>query len=823
VTPLLKRRALSVLIAAGFGASAVGILGLRSIVQKSGALYSLDTVGSQIESDLEYRTQESRWAFLYALGIHDPNEQLSYFDASSTAEMGIVSEIAQLRALPGANIMEASITRFQSAWESYGALRDATVTLILAGETGKAIKLDKSEGQRSFLVALSELHNLKAALSNHARTQSSGVSSALRGCIAGLTGFAIAATLIILAVVSSNRRGNLILQSPQAMDDDLSIALKLQSLRTEVLRMVGNHQPLGDILAAITGLVPLGQSDAGAAFWTVTDGALKFQTCGSEFPAGFAAVLAEKSWTMSSTEPARDTDCAADLRAETARWNLCAEVRFVRDSQGKLLGVLLTSAAGSLNASARALSDEASLLAAVAAGNSTLHDRLAFDTRHDVLTKLPNRLLFQNRLDEALKAAQTRDRMVTVIWIDLDRYKQVNDTYGHRVGDELLCEVGRRIAACLRDNDTVARLGGDDFAVVVGDVEDCAEAEGTVERILAAIREPMMLLNNPVRISASIGFSCFPEHGRESGLLMRNADLAMCKAKEAGRNISHKFLPCYSESPGRRMQIEQELKWALDRQELELVYHPLMARSGEIDGVECLIRWNATALGRVPPAEFIPVAEETGLIGAIGYWVLHTACMHAQGWQASGIEVPRIAVNVSAVQFMNPGFASDVEQILHQTGFGANRLEIDVNETVLIRDIDLATKQISRLRKVGVRFAVDDFGTGYSSLNRLRTLPVDVVKIDRSFIQELDRKRGNSVSLVRRIIELAHSLDLRVVAEGVETEEQLSLLHSNGCDITQGFYLQKPVSAKNFETMILRGDATLAEPVAAEQVVQTRG
>jgi diguanylate cyclase (GGDEF)-like protein len=431
-----------------------------------------------------------------------------------------------------------------------------------------------------------------------------------------------------------------------------------------------------------------------------------------------------------------------------------------------------------------------------------LYERLAFQAQHDALTELPNRMLFQDRVQQALQLARRHRKKVAVLWIDLDRYKQINDALGHRVGDELLREVGRRLKSCLRESDTVARVGGDEFTVLAHDISNIPSADLVCRKILNALSQPMLCGDHAVAVTGSIGISIFPEHGEDPITLMRHADLAMYIAKRNGGNAHHLFSPALGANMLRRLQLEQELASALENEEFALYYQPLTDRNGRVAGLEALLRWTNPALGRVSPADFIPVAEEMGLIQKIGEWVLRTACRTGTRWLNAGLEVPNIAVNVSAVQFVARDLASVVEQTLKDTEFPARKLVLEITETALMNNIEQALEQMGSLRDLGVRFAIDDFGTGYSSLSQLRNLPVDCLKIDRSFVKDLDSSGSGSTTLVRGIIGLAHSLQLEVVAEGVETQEQLTMLGAMGCDINQGFLLYKPMPSEQVEALL---------------------
>jgi diguanylate cyclase (GGDEF)-like protein len=446
--------------------------------------------------------------------------------------------------------------------------------------------------------------------------------------------------------------------------------------------------------------------------------------------------------------------------------------------------------------------DQMAQLASVAIENSLLYERLAFQAQHDTLTGLPNRLLFQDRVQQGARLALRHGKKAAVIWIDLDKYKHVNDTLGHRVGDEVLCEAARRLQGCLRQSDSVARVGGDEFTVLLQDLAQPDDAERVAATILSAFTLPFQLALHRITLTASLGISVFPDHGADPITLLRNADIAMYSAKRAGGGTFRMFRSALNDSMQRRVLIERELKTALDRNELFLEYQPLLDRKGNLDGVEALLRWKNAEAGQVPPAEFVPIAEEIGQIAAIGEWVARTACHDAARWLQQGYDVPRLAVNVSALQFADGKFPVLIERILLECGLPPSRLELEITETALMDNLERVIAQIELLRRLGVRFAIDDFGTGYSSLSHLQNLPVDCVKIDQSFIKELDPGAEGCTTLVRGIIALAHNLGLQVVAEGVETAQQLSLLNTLGCDISQGFFLHRPMPVQAFEELL---------------------
>jgi diguanylate cyclase (GGDEF)-like protein len=413
--------------------------------------------------------------------------------------------------------------------------------------------------------------------------------------------------------------------------------------------------------------------------------------------------------------------------------------------------------------------------------------------RHDALTNLPNRVLFQDKMEEALK----RGDPLAVMFLDLDRFKAVNDTLGHSVGDALLCAVTERLQRVVRGADTVARLGGDEFAIVQVSAKP-TEASELASRIIDTLIEPFDILGHQVVIGTSIGIAMAPADGNEPDQLLRNADMALYRAKAEGRGAYHFFQPEMDAHMQERRKLELDLRKALLADQFELYYQPLVeVGSGEVSGFEALLRWNHPERGLVPPDEFIPVAEEIGLIVPLGDWVLKQACREAATWPGK----LTVAVNLSAVQFRNATLALSAVSALGQSGLAASRLELEITETVLLQDDRAVLDALHQFRDLGIRICMDDFGTGYSSLSYLRSFPFDKIKIDRSFISELGKK-NDAVAIIRAILQLGSSLGMITTAEGVETEEQLDILRAEGCMQAQGYLFSRPKPAAEIPFML---------------------
>jgi diguanylate cyclase (GGDEF)-like protein len=421
--------------------------------------------------------------------------------------------------------------------------------------------------------------------------------------------------------------------------------------------------------------------------------------------------------------------------------------------------------------------------------------RLAF---HDPLTGLPNRTFFNERLEAALEDVRAGQTQLALMFLDLDRFKQVNDTLGHAAGDALIREVAMQLSAALKPGDIVARMGGDEFALFMFDAYSPQDVEDTCREIVEQVSKPFNVLGNQAMVGVSIGVAMAPVCGTERSELARKADIALYQAKRDGGQRAQFFTGEMSEIVGRRHALEMELRQALESgRDLEVVYQPLFSTDGMVmSGVEALARWNHPTLGAVPPLVFVSLAEECGLIDKLGAWVLAKACETARAW-----DLDTVAVNVSAMQFRRPGFALRVLDILEKTGLPPHRLEIEITESTLLQEHGASSSCLKMLRARGVRVALDDFGTGYSSLSMLLNLDVDRIKIDRSFVRDLGQS-AQSNSIVQAIVTMAHAVGVSVTAEGVETADQRDMLAAIGCDTLQGYLLSAPVSALGLVEML---------------------
>lgn len=431
--------------------------------------------------------------------------------------------------------------------------------------------------------------------------------------------------------------------------------------------------------------------------------------------------------------------------------------------------------------------------------------RIQYLAYHDSLTALPNRSSFSLILNHGIARARRDARKLAVLFIDLDRFKTINDTLGHEAGDTLLREVGARLRQTLRPSDTVARLGGDEFVVLLEELTAPALVGNVARKILASIAKAMDILGQEIRVTASVGISLYPQDGEDEQTLMKNADIAMYHAKQEGKN-NYQF---HSEKMGtdslQRLALETGLRRALERNEFQLHYQAKMSlRTSRMTGMEALLRWNHPDLGMVSPAQFIPIAEETGLIEPIGQWVIRTACLQNKAWQDLGLPPVRVAVNLSPRQFTDENLPQSIASILKETGSAPDWLELEITESMIMHDVGKTMQKLTTLGKTGIRIAIDDFGTGHSSLAYLKRFPIDTLKIDRSFIKDLPGDAEDK-AITTAIIAMGKSLDLTVVAEGVETRDQLDFLRLHGCDEFQGYYFNKPLPAEQFVQLMRTG------------------
>src|SRR5581483_9917014 len=423
-------------------------------------------------------------------------------------------------------------------------------------------------------------------------------------------------------------------------------------------------------------------------------------------------------------------------------------------------------------------------MASIAIEHRRLTDRLSYQAQHDALTGLPNRFLLEDRLAQAIAYANRHRSGIAVLLLDLDGFKYINDTLGHQAGDQVLVEVSSRLRSVTRQADTLARIGGDEFCLILGDVRKRTDALRTAQSCLDVLRKPILISERDYSVSASIGISCYPEHGVEPEVLQQHADTAMYHAKFNGKNGFQVFTPEINAHLRERVELMGDLRQALDNGEFRLEYQPQFLADGELVGFEALLRWDHPKQGIIAPAKFVPIAEETGLVVPLVKWVLNQDCQQLAAWRCAGYDKLRMAVNVSTLQFEREDWLETISDALKENGLPPSTLELELTESVVMKNCETAAARLGQLRALGISSAIDDFGTGYSSLKYLQNLPIDTLKIDQSFVRNLDPlsngESGNG-AIVRAIVTLAQQLGLRVVAEGVETKEEFELLRHLGC------------------------------------------
>jgi diguanylate cyclase (GGDEF)-like protein len=508
-----------------------------------------------------------------------------------------------------------------------------------------------------------------------------------------------------------------------------------------------------------------------------------------------AAVVAAEQAILSRTEIADRRQEAADRREEVA--DRRQEAARAKAALGARTGAQLREANERLvvaTVSAQTMAEAAEKATA----------QMSYMAEHDFLTGLPNRSLLTGRLAQSLALAHRHGKRVALMYLDVDHFKHVNDSLGHAIGDQLLQSAAKRLQACVRNSDTVSRQGGDEFVVLLAEVEGVNDAALAAEKLIAAMAAPHLIGGHQLHVTLSIGISIYPDDGKNVETMIRNADTAMYHAKNSGRNNYKAFTPDMNAHEVARRSIEEALHRALEQHGLMLHYQPkVKLETGAITGVEALLRLQQHDRSLVFPAQFVRIAEDCGLIVPIGKWVLREACRQTAAWLQAGLDMGQIAVNVSAVEFQHKDFLAGIRAILHDTGLDPRHLELEMTESGLMQDTEMTMAILHALKDLGVQIAVDDFGTGYSSLSYLRRFPIDTLKIDQSFVQDIQGDAGEAI--VSAVIAMGMSLKQRVVAEGIETREQLEFLKSHHCAEGQGFYFSPPVAAEEFATLLATG------------------
>ena len=600
---------------------------------------------------------------------------------------------------------------------------------------------------------------------------------------------------------------------------------RLQSLeknRNRVLEMVAENESIDTILAEVVELVEAQCSGALCSLLLLRDEMLTW-VAAPGFPQEGLRLLKpfrvlRDTAGLPAAEVARGTVLWDDIRGcpfWADRAHLAGQLGIescrstpILSADGMLLGMLALhyKARQPRDESDSELLEAAGRLAARALEQRGFTERLEFQARHDSLTGLPNRAYFMELLEAALLDASERSGSLAVLFIDLDRFKQINDILGHAMGDRLLKEVGHRLKLLLTEDDLAGRMGGDEFTIVLTRQPDEQTAVLASQEFLNAFRVPHQIEDNELFVTASIGVALFPRHGQTVAELLRNADLAMYHAKNTGKNDVVLFRDKDHTASLERLRLENALRRALEHQEFELLYQPVVSMNGRVQGLEALLTWRHPIYGSISPKQFIPIAEETGLIIDIGSWVIQRACLEAASWHKAGHRAARISVNVSALQFERRDFLETVAAALALSKLPPDRLELEITESYIMKDLPQAAARLTQIRNLGVSIAIDDFGTGYSSLSYLNKLPVDSLKIDQSFLRNLHEPEG-SLAVIQSIVRMAHSMNLSVVAEGVETRAELDLVRVLGCDKVQGHVYGPARRREETEALLAANDS----------------
>ncbi|RFB80534.1 EAL domain-containing protein [Methylovirgula sp. 4M-Z18] len=601
------------------------------------------------------------------------------------------------------------------------------------------------------------------------------------------------------------------------------LADALRDGQAEILEMIATNAPLEAVLDRLVRLVESQLTGIrGSILLLGEDGLHLRHGAAPSMPPTYRAMADAQAIGPSTTSSGiavyrRETVVVADVRQDRG-WDAVrdyAEEHQIRSSwsmpilshQGQSLGALALYSASvrQPTESELRLADVTTRIAGIAIERKLADDRIQFMANHDALTGLPNRALLKDRLDQAILIAKRYDRCATVAFVDVDNFKTINDSLGHRAGDELLKIVAKRMVDCVRVSDTVARLGGDEFVVLLFDqAKDSPGVAEALTRLHLAIAAPIELDGHQLRVTSSIGVASYPEDGDAADALLANADAAMYRAKADGRNTYAFYTPDLNKRVREKLQLQEDLRNALDRREFVLFYQPQVdLRTDRVFAVEALIRWNHPTRGLLPPMTFIPIAEESGLIMPIGELALREACRQNKAWQDSGAAPITVCVNVSTRQFRDKELVNVVADALRESGLEARYLELEVTESLLMRDIDEALATMKALQTLGVGLAIDDFGTGYSSLAALKSFPVVRLKIDKSFIRDLPNDEHDR-AVTTAVISLGQKLNLRVIAEGVETPDQVAFLREHQCDEMQGYQFSKPIPASDLEALLKR-------------------
>jgi diguanylate cyclase (GGDEF)-like protein/PAS domain S-box-containing protein len=745
------------------GVLAVGLLGLgallvrdvRSAHEEARRMYAGSVRGMDVIGELEYQTQEARRLVLYALTTSDPNLQVEYADRSRQADAAVADLLATHLSLHQTGMAGATAARFHAEWRSYLEVRDEVVASILEGSVTEAVARDLSEGVPRFQKARDALLEIKRLYRDEGEARLAQVQASAQGSIVRVI------SIVMLAQRAVHR--GLLLRAVQ--DSEAALRASEAKFRT-----------LADTVAS--------------AIFIFDERRLLYVNAWTEALTGWPreTLLTMSFWDLVHPEDRPEVQRLVTARGAAEGSPDRQEFR-IQGRDSRVRWVDLTTALIAFEGRVATLGTAFDVT-----DRKRVEEQIQYQAYHDALTGLPNRMLFLDRLQIALAHARRQGGQPAVLFLDLDDFKVINDTLGHATGDRLLQGVAERLIASVREDDTVARMGGDEFTLLlpnVGRVEDAARLAG---KLLEAVAQPFQIDGQDLFVTTSVGVSLYPSDGEDAENLLKNADRAMYRAKEMGRNNYQLFAPALNVRAVNRLSLETRLRRALDREDFVLHYQPQVnLATRRIVGLEALIRWRED--GRLlEPAEFIPVAEEARLILPLGQWILRAACQQARSWQNQGLPEVRLAVNLSARQFQQQDLIRSVFFSVRDAGLPPRRLELEITESAAMLNVDRTIGMLHGLRDMGVRISMDDFGTGHSSLSYLKRFPIDAVKIDQSFVRDMTSDPSDA-AIVKAIVAMAHSLGLNVVAEGVETLAQADFLRRTGCDEMQGFLVGRPLPA----------------------------
>ncbi len=760
---------------------------LLHAVQEAETFYSVGMNALSIEGDLQEYTQGSRRVFVYALTTKDPNVQLPYVNAARNADVDVTRLFRKISLLPLNSASKEEIAGFYRDWNRYLKVRNSVTGLILEDQPALAMEQERVEGAALFENCAKRLKGLKKRLDQNAQEELEAVRKTYYRCAVEV-GFLIVTTILFIYSLR-------MLSGLKTTNQRLAESEMTERQRGEILEAISQNKSLDEILRSIAALVEKTYT-SGLCVITLMENSI-------ELPSARTAPESFSRLNMAC----RGAEVIDKMKS---KW--IVHIRAGKDHTVGSIEVYFPQQVTAMPEDLRLL-ERTGQLAGLAVEHGLVSSQLAFQAKHDGLTSLVNRAVLRDRIGDALKQANGDKKSFALLWIDLDRFKQVNDNLGHHIGDLLLQQVAQRLLACIRDSDTAARIGGDEFVILLPRCETSQLAVEIAGRIVGRLNEPVQAQQHTISVSGSLGISLYPEHGDDCETLLRNADTAMYAAKASGKNMFQIYESKMGVVSAETFEIDRQLRIALDgggkligrkisrTTEFELQYQPQVNSSGTIESVEALLRWDSSVLGAVSPARFVPIAEENGVIVALGGWVLREACKQAAVWRRRGHDL-RVAVNVSPHQFLRCDFPAAVKQALADNELPPELLELELTETAFVRNLDDIVGQFETIRQLGVRISIDDFGTGNSSLSYLRALPVDGLKIDRSFVAGIESIDRNTLPLVRAIVGMAHGLRLRVVAEGTETRGQLQILRREGCDLHQGYFLHRPVNAAGIDAIL---------------------